>query len=144
MFNKKIKSLNYLLMIELMKRHKNQIQKNITNDILELKKEQWFEIIKKICNNKNIESNNIESSISFNFIQNSKNSNRFTFYYYEDSKLYFFKMLPEGYKYQYFGYKRWEYVQSDKITTLTVILIIITFLQPFIRDIFYFIKCFFL
>ena len=47
---------------------------------------------------------------------------------------YSIKLLPEGYKYRYFKYKRWEYVQHSQIKVLTYCLIVIALLS-FLKDI---------
>ena len=117
MFNK-IKSGNYEIMIALMQYHKKQLIEDKFQNVLIFNKEQWFCFLKKKIKNTNLK----QEEITDNFISFSKENKRFNFSYKNILKSYIFEMLPQGYKYQYFNYKRWEYVQHDQIKCLTKVI----------------------
>lgn len=123
-------------MLLLMKEHYKKTQNNIFYSKLLFTQEQWIQFLRKnkkyLFRKNKFEDKSIDwlTDIILNYTK-KKNDNRFEFIRNdtEEGLVYEFKMLAEGYKYQYFGYKRWEYVQHKQISRLTVFIIILALLS---------------
>lgn len=129
-------SLEYKMMLLLMKENYKEKQKNIFHQKLLFSEEEWQQFLRKnkkyLFHKNKFEDKSIDwlTDIILNY-NKDKNNNRFEFIRNntEEGLAYEFKMLAEGYKYQYFGHKRWEYVQHKQISRLTVFIIILALLS---------------